>query len=96
MIHPLSHSIIMTPICPNVPLSFRPTVLPDVAEVKLEISQESRAPGVAFFDARQEFKLQIGDTILLRKSQRPIITIDRVNSIVDWMNSVNRRIKQQL
>ncbi len=95
MVHPMSHCILLTPICPNNFLSFQPTILPSVAEIKLEIAEESRIGGTVSFDSLENHRVHLhkGDQLIIRKSPQSLITINNQDTIVDWMSSIHQRLK---
>lgn len=94
MVHPTVDSLLLTPVCARS-LSFRPMILPSFAEIELEISEENRTdiPAVAAFDGRDEMALQRHDKIVVRKSLYTLPTIDRMETVSDWLMDVNQRLK---
>ena len=94
MVHPEIDCILITPICPRS-LSFRPLVLPSSAEVELEIPDLS-FPIVSSFDGVKYVRVLGGDKITVQKCDTPLPTIDREDSVKDWLKDVNERLKFNL
>lgn len=95
MIHPSLQCMLLTPISVNFPLSFRPTVLSaHFSHVKLEIPIESRHAGAVCFDSvyKHNVELQHLDHVMIVKSDFPVYTVNKEDSHVDWIRSVNRKI----
>eukprot|EP01080_Neovahlkampfia_damariscottae_P000826 gene826-9076_t len=94
MVHPEIDSILITPICPRS-LSFRPLVLPPSAEVELEIPHSS-FPIVSSFDGVKYVRILGGDKITVQKCSTPLPSINREDSVKDWLKDVNERLKFNL
>ncbi|KAJ3265234.1 hypothetical protein HDU76_012078, partial [Blyttiomyces sp. JEL0837] len=74
IVHPEVPSILVTPICPHT-LSFRPMLLPDGIELKVQVPRDSRATAWASFDGRHRTELKQGDFITITMSRFPMPTI---------------------
>ena len=66
IVHPEMKAIILAPICPHT-LTMRPLVLPDDAEIELEVVRS--ADGVqATFDGQEVLPLEPGDKLLIDRA----------------------------
>jgi NAD+ kinase len=89
MVHPDVPAILFTPICPHS-LNFRPIVLPDYAELRLNVGEDARAGAWVSFDGKHRQELKPGDMLRVHMSPNPVATIDRVNQTRDWTDSLDR------
>jgi len=71
MVHPAIPAILLTPICPHS-LSFRPIVLPDSIELRLEVPATARATAWVSFDGRRRQELRRGDSLVITMSRWPL------------------------
>ncbi|RKO88062.1 ATP-NAD kinase-like domain-containing protein, partial [Blyttiomyces helicus] len=55
--HPEVPCLLVTPICPHT-LSFRPMLLPDSIELKIQVPLDSRSTAWASFDGRHRTELR--------------------------------------
>ena len=70
VIHPLVPGIIMTPICPFT-LTNRPLIIPDSATVTIRLEEKS-SDIMLTFDGQEGLKISEQDTVIIKKSPRPI------------------------
>jgi len=89
MVHPNVPAILFTPVCPHS-LNFRPIVLPDYADLELQIAPGARASAWVSFDGKYRQELHDGDVMRVRMSPNPVATINRIDQTQDWMSSLNR------
>ena len=80
VVHPEVPSILLTPICAHS-LSFRPMLLPDSVELKIQVPIDSRNTAWASFDGRHRMELQQGDFIMIELSRFPVPTICNVDQV---------------
>ena len=66
MVHPLTPSILMTPICPHT-LSFRQMLLPDSTVLRIQVSENSRCAAAISFDGQFKDRLNKGDMLIVGK-----------------------------
>ncbi len=66
IVYPSMNAMVLTPICPFT-LTNRPIVIPDTAEIKLKLVNESDGV-VLTLDGQIGYQIQTGDTVLIRKS----------------------------
>jgi NAD+ kinase len=107
MVSPGLRAINFTPISMNVPLSFRPLVLPshDVT-IRLEILDARRGlkeechdetltngheVGIAAFDSVRSIPLVRNDVVTVRESPVSIVTFMRESALSDWIDHINKR-----
>lgn len=99
IVHPLVPAIMLTPICPHS-LSFRPLVLPDSFELRLQVPKKSCA--YASFDGKYRTQLNEDDYIDVSMCEYPYLSIYSWDSSRDWFTSLseclnwNKRTKQKL
>ncbi|KAJ3034918.1 hypothetical protein HDV00_004528 [Rhizophlyctis rosea] len=74
LVHPEVPSFLVTPICPHT-LSFRPMLLPDSIELKIQVPADSRNTAWASFDGRHRIELKQGDYITVGLSRWPMPTV---------------------
>lgn len=67
IIFPSMNAVVVTPICPFT-LSNRPIVVPDNAEIELQLKTENEEV-VLTLDGQVGFELKVGDVIKIRKSK---------------------------
>lgn len=90
MCHPLIDCILITPICPRS-LSFRPILLPSYVKVELKVPEGSISTA-ASFDGLRYIHLESKDCIVVQKCPSPLLTIDKTDSITDWIVDLNERL----
>ena len=66
IVYPSMNAVVLTPICPFT-LTNRPIVVPDTAEINLRLTNESDGV-VLTLDGQIGYQMQIGDSVLIRKS----------------------------
>jgi NAD+ kinase len=66
IVYPSMNAVVITPICPFT-LTNRPIVVPDTAEINLRLTNESDGV-VLTLDGQIGYQMQIGDSVLIRKS----------------------------
>lgn len=66
IVYPSMNAVVVTPICPFT-LTNRPIVVPDTAEINLRLKNESDGV-VLTLDGQTGYQMQIGDSVLIRKS----------------------------
>lgn len=66
IVYPTMNAVILTPICPFT-LTNRPIVMPDTAEIKLKLKNESDGV-VLTLDGQIGYQMQIEDVVKIRKS----------------------------
>ncbi|KAI9023173.1 hypothetical protein DFJ74DRAFT_668046 [Hyaloraphidium curvatum] len=71
IVHPDVGGILCTPIAPHE-LTLRPFILPEVADLRLIVPKEARAPAWASFDSRKRVPLWPGDEVRLRAGDWPV------------------------
>jgi len=94
MVQPLIDCILFTPICPRS-LSFRPLLLP-AENLEIEVVLLADYPVVVSFDGITYVRMKAGDKLMVKKCPFPLITFDKVNSVIDWIGDVNKRLKFNL
>ncbi|KAJ3043270.1 hypothetical protein HK097_001776 [Rhizophlyctis rosea] len=89
LVHPEVPSFLVTPICPHT-LSFRPMLLPDSIELKIQVPADSRSTAWASFDGRHRIELKQGDYITVGLSRWPMPTVCEADQSSDWFESLRR------
>ena len=74
MVHPKVPAILLTPICAHS-LSFRPMLLPDSVELKIQVPKDSRNTAWVSFDGRHRMELRQGDCVVVKRSRFPVPTV---------------------
>ncbi|KAI8895162.1 ATP-NAD kinase-like domain-containing protein [Globomyces pollinis-pini] len=87
--HPEVPSFLLTPICAHS-LSFRPMLLPDSIELKIQVPYNSRNTAWASFDGRHRCELRQGDFIVVKLSRWPVPTVCSDDQSSDWFESLRR------
>jgi NAD kinase len=87
IVHPEVPSILVTPICPHT-LSFRPMLLPDGVELKIQVPRDSRSTAWASFDGRHRIELKQGDFICVEMSRWPLATLCDVDQVCFFLKLV--------
>eukprot|EP00250_Pteridium_aquilinum_P004064 c14305_g1_i1 orf=376-2040(-) len=87
MVHPQVPGILFTPICPHS-LSFRPLILPEYVNLRVQVPFNSRGQAWASFDGKDRQKLEAGDALLCNMSQWPVPTMSEMESTRDFLRSV--------
>ena len=72
--HPDVPAILVTPICPHS-LSFRPMILPNTVDIKVQVPIDSRCPVWASFDGKHRIELGRGDAVVVTRSKFPVNTL---------------------
>jgi NAD+ kinase len=107
MVQPSLRCINFTPICTNVPLSFRPLILPahnvtiqmEILDARRGLTEDSQDTtlgnghdvGIAAFDSVHSVMLRQHDIVTVKESPVPVITFDRVSALSDWIDHINKR-----
>ncbi|KAJ1556139.1 hypothetical protein HK405_006390 [Cladochytrium tenue] len=91
IVHPEVPSILLTPICPHT-LSFRPMLLPDSSELRLQIPMDSRSTAWVSFDGRHRTELRQGDYVTVTMSSYPMPTVCDVDQSADWFKSLKNNL----
>jgi NAD+ kinase len=73
IIYPSVGAIAVAPICPHT-LTNRPLILPDTADIKLELKTNNQEAMIAS-DGQVTVQLQVGDIIEIKKSEKTFNTI---------------------
>jgi NAD+ kinase len=89
LVHPDVPSILLSPICPHS-LSFRPMLLPDSSEIKLQVPLDSRYSVWASFDGKHRIELTRGDYVIVTRSRYPMMTITSSGLGRSWFQSISR------
>ena len=89
LVHPLVPSILVTPICPHS-LSFRPMLVPDSVELRVQVPLDSRSIVCASFDGKHRIELNRGDAIVVTRSCFPMKTVSSSHMSLDWFQSLSR------
>ncbi|KAI9095833.1 ATP-NAD kinase-like domain-containing protein [Phlyctochytrium arcticum] len=89
LVHPEVPSVLVTPICPHT-LSFRPMLLPDSVEIRIQVPKGSRTSAWASFDGRHRIELKKGDFVTVNMSRWPMPTVCEDNQGSDWFESLRR------
>jgi NAD+ kinase len=71
IVQPSVDALILTPIAPHT-LSNRPIVIPATSVVRVQPNMEDRDELFVTFDGQVGFDLQAGDTITVRRAERPL------------------------
>jgi len=90
IVHPSISALLLTPICP-MSLSFRPLLLPGSSEVRLRISEKSRAPAELSMDGRGSRLLHPGESVHIQASPHPIPCVSHSSS--DWARDINTLLR---
>ena len=89
MCHPEVPAFLITPICAHS-LSFRPMLLPDSVELKIQVPVDSRTSAWASFDGRHRTELKQGDSITITMSPYPMSSVCKETQSSDWFESLRR------
>lgn len=93
MVHPMTQSVMLTPICP-ISLSFRPIVLPSDVCISMRVPETCRVPGQVSLDGLAgKTTVFVGDKITVVKGEHPAPTITSGGSIQDWVRDINVQLK---
>lgn len=86
IVHPQVNAILVTPICPHS-LSFRPLVLPDTVDLKIQLPPN----GIAWvsFDGKYRTELSGDDYINIQVHCEPFITINNGHTSADWFQGLS-------
>jgi len=74
MVHPNVPAILLTPIAP-FSLSFRPVILADYTQLKIQVALDARAPARISIDGSRPIRLAPGDFVVCATSQFPLPTV---------------------
>jgi len=89
MVHPSLQTILLTPMNPR-PLAFQPTLFPRGTVIKLKLAKDSRLSGMVSFDGHRSQNLSVGESLVVRGSDFPVMTVNRLDSITgDWVCDIN-------
>ena len=100
LVHPSVTALLVTPICPHT-LSFRPIILPNNVELKIQVPSQSHTPVNVAFDGRNNRQLKPGDCIIILQSNSPYITVSKSDTHIEWFNAIsnllnwNKRLLQK-
>lgn len=89
LVYPSVNAVCVTPICPHT-LSFRPILLPDSMNIKVKVSQSSRATAWAAFDGKDRFELKKGDYITVQVSPYAFPTVESHDT--EFIESISRSL----
>jgi len=92
IVAPSVHSILLTPINARS-IFYCPAILPNDTEVIIQLSQTSRDLVDVWFDGRAQKKLSRGASIKISRSPYPILTVNKENTVSDWVRSTRRMIR---
>ncbi|KAJ3305299.1 hypothetical protein HDV03_001592 [Kappamyces sp. JEL0829] len=91
LVHPEVPSFLLTPICAHS-LSFRPMLLPDSIELKIQVPIDSRNNAWVSFDGRHRMELLQGDFIVVKLSRFPMPSVCDEDQSVDWFASLKKSL----
>ncbi|OLY79871.1 putative kinase [Smittium mucronatum] len=104
LVHPSIPALLITPICPHT-LSFRPMLLPDTVQLKVEVPFDSRNTAWVSFDGRNRLELNRGDYVKVSASNYPLPSMTRIDNDGakghDWFQNLtesfnwNTRMRQK-
>ncbi|KAI9338817.1 ATP-NAD kinase-like domain-containing protein [Obelidium mucronatum] len=89
IVHPLVPALLVTPICPHT-LSFRPMLLPESIELKVQVPRDARGTAWVSFDGKQRRELKQGDEVRVEVSRFGVPTVCRQDQSKDWIESLRR------
>ncbi|KAJ1882901.1 NADH kinase pos5 [Coemansia sp. RSA 1722] len=92
IVHPLVSSVVLAPVCPRS-LSFRPLMLPPTAVVRLQVHQASRGHATAYVDGRDCGGIMQGESVEIRRSQYPLLCVNRDDLAKGWAQDINQLLK---
>ncbi|KAI8051951.1 ATP-NAD kinase-like domain-containing protein [Syncephalis plumigaleata] len=92
IVHPSVPSLLITPVCP-LSLSFRPVLLPADARIKVRVSTSSRGEAELTVDGRELCLLSVGSYVEIKRSNYPMLCVNRINEGVDWVRDINQMLK---
>lgn len=86
VVHPQVKAILVTPICPHS-LSFRPLVLPDTVDLRIQVPPD----GLSWvsFDGKYRTELASNDYIDIKIHSEPFITINKDHTSTDWFDGLS-------
>ena len=85
LVHPEVPSFLISPICAHS-LSFRPMILPDTCELKIQVPVDSRNTAWVGFDGRQRTELKQGDYISVKLSRFPMPSVCEEDQVLNIIN----------
>ncbi|OMJ13606.1 putative kinase [Smittium culicis] len=102
LVHPDIPAMLITPICPHT-LSFRPMLLPEATDLKIEVPLDSRNTAWVSFDGRNRLELNRGDYIKVSPSNFPVPSMNHpdCNKGNEWFENLtqsfnwNTRMRQK-
>lgn len=77
IVYPSMNAVVLTPICPFA-LTNRPIVIPDTAEIQLELKHENEGV-VLTLDGQTGYPMQANDRVLIRKSRTAFQLVQPAN-----------------
>ncbi|KAJ3076664.1 NAD(+) kinase [Rhizoclosmatium hyalinum] len=89
IVHPLVPALLVTPICPHT-LSFRPMLLPESIELKVQVPRDARGTAWVSFDGKLRRELRQGDEVRVEVSRFGVPTVCWLDQSKDWIESLRR------
>ncbi|KAJ3076278.1 hypothetical protein HDU98_004577 [Podochytrium sp. JEL0797] len=89
IVHPLVPALLVTPICPHT-LSFRPMLLPESIELKVQVPLDARGTAWVSFDGKKRREVMRGDEVRVEVSRFGVPTVCRQDQSRDWIESLRR------
>ncbi|KAJ3243753.1 hypothetical protein HDU78_011820 [Chytriomyces hyalinus] len=74
IVHPLVPALLVTPICPHT-LSFRPMLLPESIELKVQVPPDARGAAWVSFDGKSRIELTPGEEVRVEVSRFGVPTV---------------------
>ncbi|KAI8836299.1 ATP-NAD kinase-like domain-containing protein [Chytriomyces cf. hyalinus JEL632] len=87
IVHPLVPALLVTPICPHT-LSFRPMLLPESIELKVQVPPDARGAAWVSFDGKSRIELTPGEEVRVEVSRFGVPTVCQRDQ--DWIESLRR------
>ncbi|KAJ3237633.1 hypothetical protein HDU81_009183 [Chytriomyces hyalinus] len=89
IVHPLVPALLVTPICPHT-LSFRPMLLPESIELKVQVPPDARGAAWVSFDGKSRIELTPGEEVRVEVSRYGVPTVCQRDQSKDWIESLRR------
>ncbi|KAI8616080.1 ATP-NAD kinase-like domain-containing protein [Chytriomyces sp. MP71] len=89
IVHPLVPALLVTPICPHT-LSFRPMLLPESIELKVQVPPDARGAAWVSFDGKSRIELKPGEEVRVEVSRFGVPTVCQQDQSKDWIESLRR------
>ncbi|TPX74415.1 NAD+ kinase [Chytriomyces confervae] len=89
IVHPLVPALLVTPICPHT-LSFRPMLLPESIELKVQVPPDARGAAWVSFDGKSRIELTPGEEVRVEVSRFGVPTVCQRDQSKDWIESLRR------